>query len=96
MQKSGNVCLLTDQCQSAELRGVLANTRWQQWVQVFPLTEDIELCQLPPLVEVHINLDYTTSHRAQLSEIQEVCVCVCVCVCVFVCVFMCECVFVCV
>lgn len=64
--------LCPDECNIEELRGVLANTRWSQWVQVFPLTEDIELCQLPPLSQVHLNLDYTTSHRAQLSQTQEV------------------------
>ncbi|KAK7116433.1 nonsense-mediated mRNA decay factor SMG5-like isoform X2 [Littorina saxatilis] len=60
-----------------ELRGVLANTQWGQWVQVYPLTEDIELCQLPPLAEGHAHLDFTTSHRAQLSEMQEMFVRVC-------------------
>ncbi|KAL8616684.1 hypothetical protein ACOMHN_031666 [Nucella lapillus] len=66
-----------DQSQGPELRGIMANARLQQWVHVFPLTEDIELCQLPPLGEVHATLDYTTSHRAQLSESQEMLVRVC-------------------
>ncbi|XP_076443287.1 nonsense-mediated mRNA decay factor SMG5-like isoform X2 [Babylonia areolata] len=66
-----------EESQGPELRGIVANTRLQQWVQVFPLTEDIELCQLPPLVDIQTNLDYTTSHRAQLSHMQEVLVRVC-------------------
>ena len=61
-----------DECNVEELSGVLASTRLSQWMQVFPLTEDIELCQLPPLSQVHINLDFTTAHRAQLSQTQEV------------------------
>ncbi|KAK7489248.1 hypothetical protein BaRGS_00019500 [Batillaria attramentaria] len=66
-----------EECNSDELCGVLGNARWQQWVQVFPLTEDIELCQLPPLADVHAHFDFTTSHRGQLSEIQETLVRVC-------------------
>jgi hypothetical protein len=63
---------MAEACSTEELRGVLASTRWAQWVQVYPLTEDVELCQLPPFSEVHAKLDFTTSHRGQLSETQEV------------------------
>lgn len=66
-----------EECSFDELRGVISNTRWPPWVQAYPLTEDIELCQLPPLVEVQSHFDYTTSHRGQLSEMQETLVRVC-------------------
>lgn len=63
---------VSDECWQEELKGVIASTRWQQWMQVFPITEDIELCQLPPLAEIHAHLDFTTSHRGQLTDMQEV------------------------
>ncbi|XP_025076614.1 protein SMG5-like isoform X1 [Pomacea canaliculata] len=66
-----------DECWQEELKGVIASTRWQQWMQVFPITEDIELCQLPPLAEIHAHLDFTTSHRGQLTDMQETFVRIC-------------------
>lgn len=72
-----NELIQHDECNCDELRGVLSNTRWMQWVQVYPLTEDVELCQLPPLADVHSHFDFTTSHRGQLSDMQETMVRVC-------------------
>ncbi|BFZ01958.1 hypothetical protein BsWGS_04997 [Bradybaena similaris] len=58
-------------CWVPELQVIVKQTKFPDWTQVFPLTEDIELCQLPPLADIHSQVDFTTRHRAQLSDIQE-------------------------
>ncbi|KAI8793396.1 nonsense-mediated mRNA decay factor SMG5-like [Biomphalaria glabrata] len=58
-------------CWVPELQVIATQTRFADWAQVFPLTEDIEVCQLPPLSDIHSQIDFTTRHRAQLSELQE-------------------------
>ncbi|CAG5114670.1 unnamed protein product, partial [Candidula unifasciata] len=58
-------------CWVPELQVIVKQTQFPDWTQVFPLTEDIELCQLPPLADIHSQIDFTTRHRAQLSDIQE-------------------------
>ncbi|CAL1537298.1 unnamed protein product, partial [Lymnaea stagnalis] len=64
-------------CWVQELQVIATQTRFADWAQVFPLTEDIEMCNLPPLVDIHSKIDFTTRHRAQLSDMQETCLRIC-------------------
>lgn len=58
-------------CWVQELQVIATQTRFSDWSQVFPLSEDMEMCQLPPLVDIHAQIDFTTRHRAKLTDIQE-------------------------
>ncbi|XP_005110077.2 protein SMG5 [Aplysia californica] len=60
-----------DVCWVQELQLIATQTRFSDWAQGFPLTEDIEMCQLPSLAEVHGQIDFTIRHRAQLTDMQE-------------------------
>ncbi|KAK3764273.1 hypothetical protein RRG08_033355 [Elysia crispata] len=58
-------------CWVQELQVIATQTRFSDWSQVFPLSEDMEMCQLPPLVDIHTQIDFTTRHRAKLTDVQE-------------------------
>lgn len=58
-------------CYPPELQLITTQTRFSTWAQGFPLTEDIEMCQLPCLGEVQAKVDFTIRHRAQLTDLQE-------------------------
>ncbi|GFO37961.1 protein smg5, partial [Plakobranchus ocellatus] len=58
-------------CWVQELQVIATQTRFSDWSQVFPLSEDMEMCQLPPLGDIHAQIDFTTQHRAKLTDVQE-------------------------
>ncbi|KAK3097945.1 hypothetical protein FSP39_014736 [Pinctada imbricata] len=60
-----------DQCWLDELKTVLTTTRHGEWMQVFPLREDINLWLFTPLSEAHNLIEFSNRRRGQLSEIQE-------------------------
>ena len=59
-------------CWLQELQLITTQIRFSDWAQGFPLTEDIEMCQLPTLDNLHGQIDFTIRHRAQLTDMQEV------------------------
>ncbi|ESO94590.1 hypothetical protein LOTGIDRAFT_232390 [Lottia gigantea] len=60
-----------DQCWFSGLQKVILDIHSQDWKQVYPLKEDYNLCQLPPLVDVQAGINYVMKTRASLTEIQE-------------------------
>lgn len=60
-----------DLCWIDDLKVVLKSVQQSDWKQVVPLREDISLCLLPPLMDVHSTIEFTVKRRGQLNDIQE-------------------------
>jgi hypothetical protein len=61
-----------DHCWIDDLKDVLKSVQQADWKQVIPLREDISLCQLSPLADIHNTIEFTVKRRGQLNEVQEV------------------------
>lgn len=60
-----------DHCWIDDLKDVLKSVQQADWKQVIPLREDISLCQLSPLADIHNTIEFTVKRRGQLNEVQE-------------------------
>lgn len=60
-----------DQCWMDEVKTVLCSVRNHDWHQIFPLREDINLSQFPPLADAHSSLKLNIKRKGHISEMQE-------------------------